>query len=454
MKKIFWLCTLFIMTEFACKKTENSPIDKESIEKEISLSGGNISLPGVASVDFVQGTFSNNVKVKLSKTKSQDVREDMQNVSLLYDIIEEFNYEIRINTKLLPDKMIKVTIDVPDSFISRVSGDYGLNAYGKFNFSDSLESIQAFNVLDTKFYGNRKNLEVELSPLYFSNKWTSDQSFEVIITIGISLGKNPSVGGIMKNCCDDSKLTCPLDNCVVSREFSSVPVTWPMDPNIKKPHRGVDYKGITGEPVYAAHNGEVIEVGNHGSTGWGKYIVIRHKTPTCYYKTLYGHLSRQLVTEEQKVFRGDKIGEVGQTGGATGPHLHFEYYKINSPSPSGSKFDTRDPLQCIVPYSKVRIVIPVCVSGCLGFVGIGREYRYKLYDEATTNIVLDTTIKVTNFVPYPACTTPTPDLLEIRLPAGTYVAELRYGNIVYTGFFGSRFQVVPGLNPCQYVIIS
>lgn len=465
------------MTEFACKKTENSTnstTDKNSIEKIISQIGGSITLDSVASVEFLQETFSNDVKVKLSKTESQEIREDMQIASILNDIKAVLNYEIRINTKQLPDKIVKVTIDVPDSLISKVSGDYGLGAYGKFDFSDSIESLQTFTVLDTKFYGSRKKIEVELSPLYFSDKWTSDQSFEAIITIGISLGKNLSVGRItnadevMEDCCDAKKLTCPLNVCVIrKRGFSEIPVEWPLDRSKKKPHLGVDYVAATGDPVYPAAEGTVLKVTAEKNKvtgelkGWGNYILIRHKTPTCDYITLYGHLSKQLVSEGQVVSRSDKIGEVGQTGGADGPHLHFEY-RLLSPIPRRPqtvyiKMYARDPLPCTVLYSKVRIQIPVCASGCLGFVGIGKPYGYRLYsiyDLTKTDTLINTTIPVTERLQnFPPCATPTPDLLELRLPAGIYIAELTYDNKVYTDFFGASFQVVPNLNECQYVFI-
>ena len=54
--------------------------------------------------------------------------------------------------------------------------------------------------------------------------------------------------------------------------------------------------------------------------GYGKYIVIRHPNGL---ETIYGHLSKQLVSEDQEVRAGDVIGLGGNTGRSTGSHLHF-----------------------------------------------------------------------------------------------------------------------------------
>ncbi len=84
-------------------------------------------------------------------------------------------------------------------------------------------------------------------------------------------------------------------------------------------HNGIDLNGNTGDPVRAARSGEVILAG--ARTGFGNTIVIYHGHG---YSTLYAHLSRIEVSENQQVQSGDRIGAVGSTGWSTGPHLHFE----------------------------------------------------------------------------------------------------------------------------------
>lgn len=76
-----------------------------------------------------------------------------------------------------------------------------------------------------------------------------------------------------------------------------------------------------GDVVVAAASGRVSRVENTGSTSYGRWIEIDHGGG---YSSRYAHLSVQRVTVGQSVARGQQIGNVGSTGGSTGPHLHFE----------------------------------------------------------------------------------------------------------------------------------
>lgn len=85
-------------------------------------------------------------------------------------------------------------------------------------------------------------------------------------------------------------------------------------------HKGLDIKVYIGDTIRAAFSGKVRIVRYEGG-GYGKYIVIRHNNGL---ETIYGHLSKQLVEENQEVRAGDVIGLGGNTGRSTGSHLHFE----------------------------------------------------------------------------------------------------------------------------------
>jgi murein DD-endopeptidase MepM/ murein hydrolase activator NlpD len=84
-------------------------------------------------------------------------------------------------------------------------------------------------------------------------------------------------------------------------------------------HSGVDYPAPIGTPVAAAADGTVIGVGR--ADGYGNLVVVQHTSGVT---TLYAHLSKILVTSGRRVTGGAVVGLVGQTGDATGPHLHFE----------------------------------------------------------------------------------------------------------------------------------
>lgn len=85
-------------------------------------------------------------------------------------------------------------------------------------------------------------------------------------------------------------------------------------------HKGLDIKVYIGDTIRAAFSGKVRIVAYERS-GYGKYIVIRHPNGL---ETIYGHLSKQMVTEDQVVQAGEPIGLGGNTGRSTGSHLHFE----------------------------------------------------------------------------------------------------------------------------------
>lgn len=85
-------------------------------------------------------------------------------------------------------------------------------------------------------------------------------------------------------------------------------------------HKGLDIKVYIGDTIRAAFSGKV-RIVKYEAGGYGKYIVIRHPNGL---ETIYGHLSKQLVTEDQVVRVGEPIGLGGNTGRSTGSHLHFE----------------------------------------------------------------------------------------------------------------------------------
>jgi murein DD-endopeptidase MepM/ murein hydrolase activator NlpD len=84
-------------------------------------------------------------------------------------------------------------------------------------------------------------------------------------------------------------------------------------------HEGVDLSAEEGSPIYAAHSGKVLFAGR-GLRGYGNLVVIRGDN----LMTVYGHTSRLYVSRGEEVQRGDYIAAVGETGHASGPHLHFE----------------------------------------------------------------------------------------------------------------------------------
>jgi murein DD-endopeptidase MepM/ murein hydrolase activator NlpD len=108
-----------------------------------------------------------------------------------------------------------------------------------------------------------------------------------------------------------SRITSGFSNA----RFHPILQTW-------RAHRGVDYAAPTGTPVRATGNGVVSFAGRQG--GYGNVIIVRHQGV---FSTLYAHLSRfaSRLRSGTRVGQGEVIGYVGQTGWATGPHLHYEF---------------------------------------------------------------------------------------------------------------------------------
>ena len=115
-------------------------------------------------------------------------------------------------------------------------------------------------------------------------------------------------------------LRAPLEYTRVSSNFNPRR----LHPIHKKymPHNGIDYAAPTGTPVYATANGVVTEAGRKRLNG--NYVVLKHGVQ---YQTKYLHLHKidPKIKVGAKVVQGQRLGSVGMTGAATGPHLHYEF---------------------------------------------------------------------------------------------------------------------------------
>ena len=86
-------------------------------------------------------------------------------------------------------------------------------------------------------------------------------------------------------------------------------------------HKGVDMAGPTGSPIYATADGVVSFSG--WQTGYGNVVKITHEFG---FETVYAHQNKIHVTKGQRVSRGERIGDMGNTGRSSGPHLHYEVH--------------------------------------------------------------------------------------------------------------------------------
>lgn len=122
------------------------------------------------------------------------------------------------------------------------------------------------------------------------------------------------------------------DTFIVDLENFTMPVDGHMTSNFgrrgsRRYHYGVDLKAQTGDTIYAAFDGKV-RVKQFERRGYGYYLVIRHLNGL---ETVYGHLSKFLVDENDFVKSGQPIGLAGNTGRSYGSHLHFETRFLGKP---------------------------------------------------------------------------------------------------------------------------
>lgn len=110
---------------------------------------------------------------------------------------------------------------------------------------------------------------------------------------------------------DLRNFTMPTDSRTVTSNYR---LRW------GRQHAGLDIKVYIGDTIRAAFDGKV-RIVKYDKNGYRRFVVIRHTNGL---ETYYGHLSKQLVTENQDVKSGQPIGLGGNTGRSTGSHLHFE----------------------------------------------------------------------------------------------------------------------------------
>ena len=116
-------------------------------------------------------------------------------------------------------------------------------------------------------------------------------------------------------------MSWPLTGGTLTQPFG--PTSFALEPplgNYPHFHTGIDIAAASGTPVGAAADGLVVSV-QHTSFGYGNYVIVAHGSGIF---TLYGHLADTSVVEGQRVVRGQLLGHEGESGLATGPHLHFE----------------------------------------------------------------------------------------------------------------------------------
>jgi murein DD-endopeptidase MepM/ murein hydrolase activator NlpD len=189
-------------------------------------------------------------------------------------------------------------------------------------------------------YGIAKKYDISVDAIVAANHITDFSAIEPGTRLVI-----PKAGG---NAASESPLASlnpfHADLREQARREADLDFDWPIHGNFSSgygwrglgTHEGIDLTAKPGTPVLAAESGRVIESGWRGD--YGRVVVVKHARN---YSTLYAHNRALRVKKGAFVEKGDVIAEVGATGNASGPHLHFEIRRDREPA---------DPLRYLPAY--------------------------------------------------------------------------------------------------------
>lgn len=192
-------------------------------------------------------------------------------------------------------KCVKIVVAVAFAFVS-------LNASGQDLLAKQAPIDRKLKAIDSVALIRQIHKEMAAYPAYsLYPDWNNERVH--------AFGKTVNIPDTFR--IDMTGFCMPTTNTKITSKFG---------PRRRRMHNGLDVKVYIGDTIRAAFSGKVRMV-KYERRGYGQYIVIRHENGL---ETVYGHLSKQLVKEDQYVEAGDVIGLGGNTGRSTGSHLHFE----------------------------------------------------------------------------------------------------------------------------------
>ncbi len=252
--------------------------------------------------------------------------------------------------------------DVPDSVANQIADIFA----GDVDFHRDLRRGDRFSVIyETYYFNGRESRSGRVLAAEFVNQERAFRALWYPDPDGQSEGSyyTPEGKNLRK-----AFLRSPLEFSRVSSGFGlrlhPIQQSW-------RAHTGVDYAAPTGTRVRATGDGVIESIGGQG--GYGNVLIMRHNGGIT---TWFAHLSgfARGLARGTRVSQGDVIGFVGQTGWATGPHLHYEF-RIND------RF--RNPLKIVLPASK-----SISPDRLPTFLAYAQPYSVRIEMLRNTNIAL------------------------------------------------------------------
>ncbi|RIJ49146.1 M23 family peptidase [Maribellus luteus] len=237
--------------------------------------------------------------------RSKALKRENQRLLTQYELLQkDMNKVEKVLTDLQQrdDNIYRVVFEAePIPAAVREAGFGGTNKYSHLENMDNADLV-----IETA-----KKLDVLAKKTYIQSK-SYDEVMEMALNKEKMLASLPSI--------------MPIRNKELKRTSSGWGYRMHPIYKVKKMHWGQDFTAPIGTPIYATGDGVVTEVegSKRSKVGLGLNIKIDHGFG---YETVYGHLNEFNVKRGQHVKRGDIIGYVGNTGGSTAPHLHYEVHK-------------------------------------------------------------------------------------------------------------------------------
>lgn len=228
----------------------------------------------------------------------------------MYFIMEE-NNELIVKYNILNDKISSSSLQLADI------RHRDINVYRTLFAADTIEVKGAYTPYNQNKYASFATDKYESTIL---SSWLKlDDLARRLYVTSLSLDELQELSKDKEAMAEAIPAIWPMDRTLIRGNIGSFGRR--LHPIQKKyiMHNGVDMGGNKGTPIYATGNGMIISA--RVNSGYGKQILIEHGFG---YKTRYAHLDKIDVVVGQHVKRGEKIGELGNTGRSTGPHLHYE----------------------------------------------------------------------------------------------------------------------------------
>ena len=342
----------------------------DSTSAIIPVDGGILTLPGIATVTFLPGTFSAAQFVSLARVYDAGVQDLFDESTDIFAVSDpKIGYLIQVNVGTLqPALPVGISVNLPNAFLAELPPACKLRAFYLNHYSGPFGVDELFELVPEAFPPDARIASFAVPAYAFASTTPGDASLKATITLADPrLTQSPC----------PTTLAPPVDNylSVIGDGFG--PRSAPT-PGASKFHQAIDFAVPVGTPVYAMAAGTVHTVEGTITGGAGAFIRLEHDDAAGGYSR-YLHLGRGsgpgeyvgafAVANGAHVAAGALIGFSGDSGRVTGPHLHAEYAPADSPRINF--------LPCITPQQDLKLSLVSPAQGT------------RLTAERTVSFVLD-----------------------------------------------------------------